>query len=132
MTVLLSIKPEYANKIFAGTKKFEYRKTIFKRKDVKKVIVYASHPIQKVLGEFEIDDILMDSVELIWKQTNEYSGITKQFFDEYFENKLQAHAIKVGKVIKYNTPKFLSDYDIKVAPQSFVYLENQEELSIYY
>ena len=30
MKVVLSIKPEFANKIFDGTKKFEFRKSIFK------------------------------------------------------------------------------------------------------
>lgn len=32
MKVLLSIKPEFANKIFEGTKRFEFRKSIFKKK----------------------------------------------------------------------------------------------------
>lgn len=31
MKVLLSIKPEFVEKIFAGEKKFEYRRTIFKK-----------------------------------------------------------------------------------------------------
>ena len=31
MKILLSIKPEYAHKIFSGEKKFEYRKIIFKK-----------------------------------------------------------------------------------------------------
>ena len=38
MKVLLSIKPEFAEKIFNGTKKYEFRKSIFKNKDVDKVI----------------------------------------------------------------------------------------------
>ena len=29
MKVVLSIKPQFANKIFDGTKKFEFRKAIF-------------------------------------------------------------------------------------------------------
>ena len=61
-TVLLSIKPEFAEKIFDGTKKFEFRKTIFKNNNVQKVIVYASSPVQKVIGEFSIEDILNDDV----------------------------------------------------------------------
>ena len=32
MKVLLSIKPEFAEKIFNGTKKYEFRKSIFKNK----------------------------------------------------------------------------------------------------
>lgn len=32
MTALLSIKPEFAEAIFDGTKKFEFRKVKFKKK----------------------------------------------------------------------------------------------------
>ena len=58
MKVLLSIKPEFVEKIFAGTKKYEFRKSLFKKSGVKYVVIYASAPIKRVVGEFEIDDIL--------------------------------------------------------------------------
>ncbi len=48
MKVVLSIKPEFANKIFNGTKKYEFRRAIFKNEKVKFIIVYASLPIRKV------------------------------------------------------------------------------------
>ena len=54
MRVLLSIKPEFALKIFDGSKRYEYRRSIFKRGGVTKIVVYASDPIQKVIGEFKI------------------------------------------------------------------------------
>lgn len=122
MRVLLSIKPEFAYKIFDGTKKYEFRKTLFKRKDVNKVVVYASNPVKRVIGEFSIADILTDDVESIWKITEQYSGISEKFYNQYFENKDMANAIKVGEVIRYKTPKLLSDFEIEYAPQSFVYL----------
>lgn len=122
MNVLLSIKPEFANKIFEGTKKYEFRRTIFKRTDIRRIIVYASSPIQQVIGEFEIDDILKDDVENLWYLTSKYSGISKNFYDLYFENKEQAYAIKIGKVKRYSSPKLLSDYSITFAPQSFMYI----------
>lgn len=122
MNVLLSIKPEFAFKIFDGSKKYEFRKNIFKRRDVKKIIVYASSPVQRVIGEFEIADILEDDTVAIWKKTRHSSGITKQFYDEYFINRDKAFAIQVGKVSRYNKPKLLSDLNIEFAPQSFVYL----------
>ncbi|MDR1877844.1 MAG: ASCH domain-containing protein [Flavobacteriaceae bacterium] len=122
MKVLLSIKPEFAFKIFDGTKKYEFRKSIFKRKDVTKVIVYASSPVQRVIGEFEIKTILNNDTETVWDITKRFSGITKQFYDEYFANKDEAYAIQVGRVTKYDTPKLLSDYNLDFAPQSFVYL----------
>lgn len=122
MRVLLSIKPEYAFKIFEGSKKYEFRKIIFKRKDIEKVIVYASSPVQKVIGEFEIADILCEETELLWQMTQQYAGISKEFYDQYFENRDRAFAIQVGSVKEYVHPKTLSDFDIDFAPQSFAYL----------
>ena len=80
MKVLLSIKPEFVEKIFAGTKKYEFRKSLFKKNGVKYVVIYASAPIKRVVGEFEIDDILSDDVDVIWDRTQKYSGITKAFY----------------------------------------------------
>lgn len=122
MKVLLSIKPEFVEKIFAGTKKYEFRKTLFKRNDVKHIVIYASAPVKRVVGEFEIKDILSDDVECIWEQTKNYSGITKEFYNSYFQNKKTANAIQIGRLKKYEKTRPLSDYNIQQAPQSFCYI----------
>ena len=53
MNVILSIKPEFVEKIFSGEKQYEYRKVLFKQK-VDTVYIYASRPISKIVGEFKI------------------------------------------------------------------------------
>lgn len=122
MKILLSIKPQFANKIFDGSKLFEFRKTIFKNTNVNTVIVYASSPMQKVIGEFTIDEILQEQKEALWKKTHKQSGITKEFFDEYFVNKEKGYAIKIKETKRYTRPMDLIDFNIDFAPQSFVYL----------
>jgi predicted transcriptional regulator len=122
MKVLLSIKPEYAEKILQGEKKYEFRRTIFKNRTIKKVIIYASSPVKKVIGEFEIDSILSLDKYKLWKKTMYYSGIEKTFYYSYFDGKKIAHAIKVKKAKRYSRYLDLEDYDVNQAPQSFVYL----------
>ena len=121
--VLLSIKPEFAHKIFEGSKKFEFRKQVFKDTSVKKVIVYSSSPEQKVIGEFEIEAILSDTPDNIWIQTKLYSGISQEFYDEYFKGRDNAYAIKVASTKRYRKEKSLADYNVQSAPQSFAYVE---------
>lgn len=123
MTVLLSIKPEFAEKIFDGTKKFEVRKSIFKNTDVQTVIVYASSPVQQVIGEFTIDSILNEDVDTIWEQTARYAGITRDFYQSYFANKDKAYAIKIRDTKRYAKARRLSDYNLQEAPQSFTYVQ---------
>ena len=123
MKVLLSVKPEFVEKIFAGTKKYEFRKSLFKRSGVKYVVIYASAPIKRVVGEFEIDDILSDGVDVVWDKTKKHSGITKEFYKSYFQNRKIANAIKIGHIRKYEKARQLSDYNIQQAPQSFCYID---------
>lgn len=120
----MSIKPEFVKKIFNGEKKFEYRKAIFRNPNVDTVVVYTTKPCGKVVGEFAIKQILCDSPEKIWENTQDFTGISKEFFDEYFRDKEKAYAIEIGDVTQYKHPLSLSEFDkdIKAPPQSFQYL----------
>lgn len=122
MNVLLSIKPEFALKIFDGSKRYEYRRNIFKRGEVTKVIVYASAPIQKVIGEFEIGDVLHSEPEDLWAKTKEYAGISQDRFLEYFSNIAKGYAIVVRTPTMYSVPLPLNHFMVSSPPQSFVYL----------
>lgn len=125
MKVLLSIKPEFAFKIFDGEKKYEFRKVIFKNPDIRTVVVYASSPVQQVIGEFEIDGILSSSPDEIWELTKKYSGISEMYFHEYFENRLVAHAIKIKNTKRYKKPMSLKEDFNVLPPQSYLYLNEE-------
>lgn len=124
MKILLSIKPEYAQRIFDGEKKYEYRKRLFKRNDIKSIIVYVTKPVGMVMGEFEIAEILEDSPMAIWEKTKEYSGITKKDYMEYFEGNERGFAISIKNTTVYQKPLELRELNpiIKSAPQSFMYI----------
>lgn len=122
MKVLLSIKPEFAEKIFDGTKKYEFRRIVFKNPSVKTIVVYASSPVQKVIGEFEIESILNEDVTSLWEKTKEFSGISEEFFYKYFSDKENGFAIKVKKAKRYKKALCLKEkFNVK-PPQSFMYL----------
>lgn len=121
MKIILSIKPKYVNAIFSGDKLYEYRKNIF-REDVDTVIMYASSPICMVVGEFSVEDVLSGTPESLWSRTRFHSGIDKSFFDEYFNNKEKAYAIKISRVKRYTSPRKLSSIcPNSRPPQSFMY-----------
>jgi len=122
MKVLLSIKPEFALKIFDGSKKYEYRRTIFKRREVETIVVYVSDPIKHIVGEFDIGEILHRKPEQLWAQTCNHAGITRVRFMEYFENREKGYAIGIRKTRKYRSPLSLNDLKLSFPPQSFMYL----------
>lgn len=121
--VLLSIKPEFAERIFQGIKIYEFRKALFKNRDVRKVVVYASAPVSKVIGEFEIEDILEFEKEYLWELTKDYSGIPKDYFDRYFCGREIGYAIKIRNPRLYKKTLDLKEtYSVSYPPQSFMYL----------
>jgi predicted transcriptional regulator len=119
----LYIKPEFVENIFNGTKRYEFRRTIFKEGNIKKIIIYASSPVQKVIGEFEIDNILNTDIETLWKRTNKYSGISAEYFFKYFSEKEIGYAIKIKNAKRYRRPLSISKDFNSVPPQSFLYLK---------
>lgn len=122
-SVLLSIKPEFAAKIFSGVKRFEFRRSLFKSESVSRVVVYASSPIQMVVGEFAVGGILKLRKNELWNRTKRHSGIQKFYFDEYFEGLTVGFAIEIQAPRVYRTPLCLSHVcDSVHPPQSFMYL----------
>ena len=79
-------------------------------------------PVKQVVAEADIDTILEDTPENIWLQTRKKSGITADFFFDYYEGKEKAIAYKLSNLNIFDKPKTLADYGILTAPQSFVYV----------
>jgi predicted transcriptional regulator len=117
----LSIRPPYAEAIFSGRKRFEFRRSIFRSK-IQVVIVYITSPVGHVAGEFSVDDVITDRVDALWNPTEAAAGIDRQVFTAYFAGRDIGHAIAIGKVRRYNKPLDLKKTFGVSPPQSFLYL----------
>ncbi|MDD2624855.1 MAG: ASCH domain-containing protein [Candidatus Riflebacteria bacterium] len=120
--ILLSIKPEYVEKILDGTKKFEYRKRLAKAKS-STILIYSTSPVMKVVGKAEITGTVSDNPSALWEKTKDNAGITKRKYGEYFQGCKSAYAYKLGQIEVFDVPKSLSDFNISLAPQSFTYVD---------
>lgn len=58
--ILISIQPQYVNKIIAKTKKVEFRKK-FTSRNIDKVYIYSSSPQKKIVAYFKIQKIDKDT-----------------------------------------------------------------------
>ncbi len=121
-TILLAIKPEYVHKILEGSKKYEFRRSVAKRK-VDRILIYSTAPEMKVVAMVEVLGILMDSPKKLWEKTHAHAGISHSKFMDYYADRSVAYAYQLGKLQKFDTPKTLAEYGITAAPQSFVYIE---------
>ena len=119
MNLIISIKPEFVNKIISGEKKFEFRRLIY-RKEVEKIYIYQTLPNSGIIGYFNPGKIIRDTPENLWNNLKEVSGTTEEFFKSYFNDKSEGYAIEIKNLVVFDEP--ITDNDIK-APQSYKYID---------
>lgn len=118
---LLSINPQHVERILDGSKRFEFRK-VRTRRDITHIVIYSTSPIGLVVGEAEVIDVVEGRPSEVWDAAHPHAGISRQFFDSYFEGRDRAVAYRLGAVRAYAEPKSLAEIGVSAAPQSFVYL----------
>lgn len=120
---LLSIHPRHAEAILDGDKTVELRRTRLPA-DVSHVVVYATSPIQTVLGWFEVEAVERDRPWRLWEKHGSATGVTRREFRSYFEGASEGTAISVRRVVTLSRPVELADLGSPVPPQSFRYVDN--------
>ena len=119
--MLLSIKPEYVDKIVSGKKKYEFRK--FRcREGIDTIVIYATAPIKRVIGEVALVDIIEGDVEYVWRKTRDFGGILEKDYMAYYKGRKGAIAYQLGEVTLYDKPMELKDLGLDYVPQSFAYI----------
>lgn len=121
---LLPIKPEFAGAILAGTKRVEFRKAAFRR-DVSHVVIYASTPIQRIVGWFRVSGVDSGTPNELWERHEHHGGIEEAAYKSYFGDRHSAVAIGVADVIAIPEPVPIAVLGVPV-PQSFCYLRSTE------
>lgn len=124
MKILLSVKPEYTDRILDGSKRYEYRRRLAAM-PISSILLYATEPVGKVVGEVKVTGTVSDSPTKLWEQTKKYAGITRERYRLYFHGKKKAHAYVLGDAKSFIVKKSLAEYRITSAPQSFVYIDDK-------
>jgi predicted transcriptional regulator len=134
--LLLSIKPEYADKIFKyKTKKIELRRVRTRLTEGDIVMVYISSPVKVFFGSFEVEKVIERQAsrqELInfWNEYKSHVGITKNEFKNYYEGAEIVVGILIKNVMPFEKPVELSRLQEQLSylrpPQSYRYLNENE------
>jgi predicted transcriptional regulator len=124
-TAILPIRPNYVNEILSGNKRVEFRRTRFKR-DVTNILIYASTPVKRIVGYFEVGDILEMSPEQAWLEFESDGGIDYKSFFDYYEGASVAYVISICEVVRFENEIMLTELcENLAAPQSYRYLSNE-------
>lgn len=118
---LMSIRPQFADRILAGTKRVEFRKRRLAN-DVTDVIVYATTPVRAIVGAFGIAGQDTRPPRDLWDEYAGVAGISHAPYLEYYAGRDTATAIRVGDVWVPPAPIPLTSLGLTRPPQSFQYL----------
>ena len=129
--LLLSIRPEYANKIFDRTKTVELRRIrprLLNKGD--RVVVYVSSPQQAVVGSFKVDNIVEKPVTELWEEVEKLAGISHEDFYDYYQGVKLGVGIFLKDIHRFSQPVELHRLRNKLPnlkpPQSFRYLTDNQ------
>lgn len=96
------------------------------------IVLYASAPVQKIVGFVEVEDVVIAPPSRLWKTCAEMGGgLTRQELRAYFDGKSQGVAVLLGRVV--SAVKHLNPTDVIsnfVPPQSFRYLNAKEFMKL--
>jgi predicted transcriptional regulator len=119
----MAIHPGYADAILQGRKQVEFRKRPLAA-DVTSVLMYATSPVQRIIGEFSVDRIVGGTPDDVWMQFGSVGCIGAADFDKYYGNSETAYALVIAAVRRFGCALPLSALSPQPAiPQSFSYLD---------
>lgn len=128
--VLMSIKPRYADMIFAGTKTIELRRVCPKIGPGDLVLVYVSGPRMALVGGFEVEGVATATPAALCRSHLKLSGLNRDAFMNYFEGTTQAYGILIGRTWQFEEATELATLRRRKGgfhpPQSYRYVQNGE------
>lgn len=125
LSILISIKPIYVDLIFNGNKTVELRRVLPKNlPNNSEVIFYASSPIKSIVGKARIKNIDEQPIDKLWKTLGHKTGVTFEYFKEYFKGKDTGYGLTLHKIEEFPNPYPLCSLRDTLnfsPPQSFMY-----------
>jgi len=125
LDILLPFKSKFIPAIFNGTKRWEFRKTFFKKYQANDLIfIYVAHPIEKIVGYFKGTEILRASPQELWIQCSDLSGLSEADFFEYFHGKTEGCAIRIDELTIFPHRVDLNLLGLSRPPQLYSYVDS--------
>ena len=102
--LMLSIRPKFADAIFAGTKTIEVRRRFSTVWEGARALIYATAPSSEILGECVIENVTQASPALVWSRFGDALHCSRDEFMRYCEDRDVVSALRLGHVTSYRAP----------------------------
>lgn len=124
-TLLLSLRPRFAEAILTGDKATELRRRPINARPGTPIILYASSPVRAVVGTARLASVDSCDPGTAWHQHQHTLGLTRQEFDTYLDGAPVAYLLQLRHVQVVNEPlplDHLRRHGPFQPPQSFRYI----------
>ena len=126
--LLMSIQTKYANEIFNGNKRYEYRKSTIGDNNLnKKIFIYSAGVDKAIIGYMIVDKVLCGDVKFIIEETNPKDNIS-----DYYKSVKKAYALHIKSYFRFKNPITLADLrkiDKNISlPQYYKYIKVNSKL----
>lgn len=124
-TLLLSLRPRFANAILAGTKTIEIRRRPVNAASGTPVILYASSPLRAVVGTARLASVDTHDPDTAWHRYRRTFGLSRDEYDAYLDGVTSVYLLRLQRVNRLNEPLPLQDLRQDAPfqpPQSFRYI----------
>ena len=99
--LLLSMRPEFAERVFQGTKQVEIRRKFSEKWVGSKAVIYGSKPLGALMGEVTVAGVTADCPNNIWERFGPRAGCSHDEFTIYVGAAAQVYAIELRDVAPY-------------------------------
>lgn len=134
--VVLSIRPQYTDKILSGNKTVELRRRFpVSAPGGTMAYIYSSSPVRAMVGVAEIKSVLKLPIYQIWKKYEEHAMIEKDDFDKYFDGLDFGYVLVFDDVRSLTRPIPLAELREQFGfepPQSFLYAKRDLRKALRY
>jgi predicted transcriptional regulator len=125
---VVSIKPEYATKIVDGLKTVELRRRFpYGTVTGARIYVYATAPMQAVIGFATIRGVERSPIEQIWTAYREVAHINRNDLEDYYKGVDAGYVLVLQAPVRLTEPVSLDVLKSKLdftPPQSFAYADD--------
>ncbi|MCB1735690.1 MAG: ASCH domain-containing protein [Gammaproteobacteria bacterium] len=131
--ILLSVAPEFAEKIAGGSKTVELRRRFPDAPEGTWIYLYVTLPVGAILGRVRVASIDVDKPTELWARHRAKVGLSRDRFDHYFQDQDAGFAVQLSHYESIE-PIRLEHLRIAmsgfVAPQSYRYLDIEQQKAI--
>lgn len=126
--MLVSVRARYVERILAGTKTVELRRSVPSVVRGQTVAIYETLPRGAIVATCEVQEVVELPPDLLWNSLSNSLGIAKADYDSYFAGRARAVGMLLTNVKELAEPVGLDEMrrlGVPNPPQQWSYLTSQ-------